>query len=167
MKSFPLVSVVSFVVLVLAQVMVFNHLHVFKTINPIIYLLFFVFYRFESNQTLLIALSFLMGFSIDLLSQSGGAHTIATLTIGFIRPFIIRYAFGNTMETPQSYFSDNRILNKLIYLVLLVLLHQLLYFIIVFYSIDALYHIVKNTLLTSIISLILMGITISFYPTKK
>ena len=93
MKSFPLVSVVSFVVIVLAQVMVFNHLHVFKTINPIIYLLFFVFYRFESNQTLLIALSFLLGFSIDLLSQSGGAHTIATLTIGFIRPFIIRYAF--------------------------------------------------------------------------
>jgi len=102
MKTISLVPALSFILLVLAQVMVFNHLYIFGGINPMLYLLFFFVYRFESNQTLLIVLAFLLGFSIDFLSQSGGAHTIATLTIGFLRPLIIRYAFGVTMETPQS-----------------------------------------------------------------
>jgi rod shape-determining protein MreD len=167
MKTISLVPALSFILLVLAQVMVFNHLHILEGINPMLYLLFFFVYRFESNQTVLIVLAFLLGFSIDFLSQSGGAHTIATLTIGFLRPLIIRYAFGVTMETPQSYFSDSRTLNKLIYLLLLVLLHHGLYFTLVYFSWEALSLIAKNTILTSIFSLILIGITLSFYPNKK
>lgn len=167
MKTISLVPALSFILLVFAQVMVFNHLHIFEVINPMLYLLFFFVYRFESNQTVLIVLAFLLGFSIDFLSQSGGAHTIATLTIGFLRPLIIRYAFGVTMETPQSYFSDSRILNKLIYLLLLVLLHHGLYFTLVYFSWETLSLIAKNTILTSIFSLILIGITLSFYPNKK
>ena len=167
MKTISLVPALSFILLVFAQVMVFNHLHIFEVINPMLYLLFFFVYRFESNQTVLIFLAFLLGFSIDFLSQSGGAHTIATLTIGFLRPLIIRYAFGVTMETPQSYFSDSRTLNKLIYLLLLVLLHHGLYFTLVYFSWEALSLIAKNTILTSIFSLILIGITLSFYPNKK
>jgi len=167
MKVFSLVPVFSFVILVLAQVLIFNHLHIFGSINPMFYLLFFFVYRFESNQTALIGFAFLLGFLIDFLSQSGGAHTVATLTIGFIRPLIIRYAFGVTMETPLSYFSDTRTPNKLIYLFLLVLLHHSLYFSLVYFSWDALSLILKNTLLTSIFSLILMGIALSFYPNKK
>jgi hypothetical protein len=71
------------------------------------------------------------------------------------------------METPQSYFSDSRTLNKLIYLLLLVLLHHGLYFTLVYFSWEALFLIAKNTILTSIFSLILIGITLSFYPNKK
>ena len=167
MKTISLVPALSFILLVLAQVMVFNHLHILGGINPMLYLLFFFVYRFESNQTVLIFLAFLLGFSIDFLSQSGGAHAIATLTIGFLRPLIIRYAFGVTLETPQSYFSDSRTLNKLIYLLLLVLLHHGLYFTLVYFSWEALFLIAKNTILTSIFSLILIGITLSFYPNKK
>lgn len=167
MNFFSISSVISFVALVLGQVLLFNHLHIFGFINPMLYLLFFVFYRFESNQTILIILSFLLGFFIDLLSQSGGAHTISTLTIGFIRPLIIRYSFGVTVETPQSYSSDPRTLNKLIFLLLLTGLHHAFYFTLVYFSWDAILLIIKNTLFTSIFSLILMGITLSFYPNKK
>lgn len=167
MKSFSAGSIISFVVLVLGQVLLFNHLHIFGSINPMLYLLFFIFYRFESNQTVLILLSFLLGFFIDFLSQSGGAHTIATLTIGFVRPLIIRYSFGVTMETPQSYFSDSRTLNKIIFLILLTVLHHTLYFTLVYFSWDALLLIAKNALFTSLFSLILMGIILNFYPNRK
>ena len=71
------------------------------------------------------------------------------------------------METPQSYFSDSRTLNKLIYLLLLVLLHHSLYFTLVYFNWEALFLIAKNTILTTIFSLILIGITLSFYPNKK
>ena len=158
---------ISFLLLVLLQVVLFNHLHLFGAINPMLYLLFFVFYRFESDQTLLIAFSFLLGFSIDFLSQTGGAHTIATLTTGFLRPLLIRNAFGITVETPQSFFSDSRILNKVFFLIMLVFVHHLLYFILAYFSWESLILILKNTFLTLIFSLLLMGVTLSFYPSKK
>jgi rod shape-determining protein MreD len=167
MKIISPISVVSFLLLLIGQVTIFNHLNLFGSINPMLYLLFFIFYRFESNQTLLIALSFLLGFLIDFLAQTGGAHTIASLTIGFIRPFLIRNAFGVTMETPLSYLHDNRVPNKLVFLVLLVLIHHSIYFTLVYFSWDALFLIVKYTLLTTIFSLILLGIALSFFPSKK
>lgn len=166
MNSFSLISAISFITLVLGQVLIFNHLHIFGSINPIIYILFFVFYRFESNQTLLILLSFLLGFSVDILSQSGGAHTIASLNIGFLRPLIINYAFGVTVETPQSYFSDSRTLNKLVFLTLLIAIHHLIYFSLVYFSFHSILLIIKNMFLTLLFSLILIGITLSFYPNK-
>lgn len=167
MKTLSGISVISFILLVMSQVMLFNHLHIFGTINPLFYLVFFVFYRFESNQTVLILLSFVLGFLIDFLSQSGGAHTIATLTLGFVRPLIIRYAFGVTLETPQSYFNDSRTLNKMIFLLLLTGIHHTLYFTLVYFSWDAIFLIIKNALFTSLFSLILMSITLGFYPNKK
>ena len=166
MNLFSPISIISFITLVLVQVLLFNHVHIFGSINPIIYILFFVFYRFESNQTLLILLSFLLGFSVDILSQSGGAHTIASLNIGFLRPLIIKYAFGVTVETPQSYFSDSRTLNKLVFLILLISIHHLIYFSLVYFSFDSILLIIKNMFLTLLFSLILIGITLSFYPNK-
>ena len=59
-----------------------------------VYILFLVIYRFDYDQTFFILSSFILGFSIDFLSQSGGAHTISTLTIGFLRPTIIKYIFS-------------------------------------------------------------------------
>ena len=52
----------SFVFLVLVQVMVFNNISLFGYVNPMIYLLFLVIYRFDNDQTLLIFLSFILGF---------------------------------------------------------------------------------------------------------
>ena len=73
----------SFVTLVLIQVILFNNINIFGFINPMIYLLFLVIFRFDSDQTLFILICFILGFCIDFLSQSGGAHTIASLTTGF------------------------------------------------------------------------------------
>ena len=167
MNFFSISSIVAFFLLALAQTLIFNHLSIFGFINPIIYLLFFVYYRVESNQTLFIGLAFLLGFFVDLFSHSGGAHTIATLTVGFLRPIIIRYAFGVTMDSPQSYFSDSRTINKFSFLVLIVFFHHILYFTLVYFSWDTIHLILKNTLFTSIFSLILMGIALSFYSNKK
>lgn len=167
MNFFSVSAIITFTSLVLAQTLLFNHFYIFGFVNPIVYLLFFVYYRFESNQTLLIGLAFLLGFFVDFISQSGGAHTIASLTVGFLRPILIRYAFGATMDSPQSYFTDSRRINKLIFLVLMVLLHHTFYFTLVYFSWDAFYLILRNTFITSIFSLILMGIALSFYSNKK
>ena len=43
--------------------------------------------KFYETLSETIFLGFLLGISLDLISQSAGAHTIACLTIGFLRPY--------------------------------------------------------------------------------
>ena len=154
---------ISFILLVFFQTLVFNNLYLFGFINPMVYVLFLVIYRFDYDQTFLIISSFILGFSIDFFSQSGGAHTISTLTIGFLRPTIIKYIFSVSSEIPVSFQNDNRVLDKFLFLSFIVGLHHILYFSIVYFNLDAISLIIKNTLLTFIFSLILISLISIFY----
>lgn len=167
MNSNTVILMISFVVLVLVQVLFLSNMFLFGFVNPMIYLLFLVIYRFDNDQTLFIFLSFILGFCIDFLSQSGGAHTIASLTIGFLRPLLIKYSFGVTSEIPSNFQDDSRTRNKYIFLALLVVIHHLLYFIVVYYSWGATYLILKNTILTSVFSLILISLLFHFFKKIK
>ena len=102
MNSNNLLSIFQFVLLLFLQVFLLNNINLFGFINPNLYLLFFIVYRFETNQTLLIFLGFLMGLLLDLLTQGSGAHTIASLTIAFVRPIIIRISFGVNYDIPMG-----------------------------------------------------------------
>ena len=154
---------ISFILLVFFQTLVFNNLYLFGFINPMVYVLFLVIYRFDYDQTFFIVSSFILGFSIDFFSQSGGAHTISTLTIGFLRPIIIKYTFTVSSDMPVSFQNDNRILDKYLFLSFIVGLHHFLYFTLVYFNLEAISLIIKNTLLTFIFSLILIFLISIFY----
>ena len=154
---------ISFILLVFFQTLVFNNLYLFGFINPMVYVLFLVIYRFDYDQTFFILSSFILGFLIDFLSQSGGAHTLSTLTIGFLRPSIIKYTFSVTSEMPVSFQDDNRIFNKYLFLSTIVGLHHFLYFTLVYFNLEATSLIIKNTSLTFIFSLILISLISIFY----
>jgi hypothetical protein len=112
-------------------------------------------------------MGFLTGFMIDIMSQTGGAHTIASLSVSYLRPFIVRNTFGITAELPKSFNSDLRTLNKSIFLASFVFVHHLIYFFVLYFSWDAILLILKGTLLTTLFSLILILILTSFSrPTK-
>jgi len=167
MNPINLKSLALFVLIVLAQVLIFNQMNLFGFINPMIYLLFLILYRFDQNQTLFIFMGFLTGYMIDIMSQTGGAHAIASLSVSYLRPFIIRNTFGITAELPKSFNSDLRTLNKSIFLVSFVFVHHLIYFFVLYFSWDAILLILKGTLLTTLFSLILILILTSFSrPTK-
>jgi len=167
MNPINLKSLALFVLIVLAQVLIFNQMNLFGFINPMIYLLFLILYRFDQNQTLFIFMGFLTGYMIDIMSQTGGAHAIASLSVSYLRPFIIRNTFGITAELPKSFNSDLRTLNKSIFLVSFVFVHHLIYFFVLYFSWDAILLILKGTFLTTLFSLILILILISFSrPTK-
>ena len=163
MNKNNIILLISFILLVFFQTLVFNNLYLFGFINPMVYILFLVIYRFDYDQTFLIISSFILGFSIDFFSQSGGAHTISTLTIGFLRPTIIKYIFSVSSEIPVSFQNDNRVLDKYLFLSFIVGLHHILYFSIVYFNLDAISLIIKNTLLTFIFSLILIFLISIFY----
>ncbi|MDG1023499.1 MAG: rod shape-determining protein MreD [Flavobacteriaceae bacterium] len=167
MSSITLKTIASFVILVLSQVFIFNQMNLLGYINPMLYVLFLVHYRFDQNQTLFIFIGFLLGFFIDFMSQTGGAHIIASLSASFFRPFIIRNAFGITAELPKSFQSDSRVLNKIVFLLFFIPLHHLIYFIVVYFSWDAFSLILKSTALTAFFSLLLIVIISSLFKSTK
>ncbi len=154
---------ITFALIVLFQIIVFNKMNLLGFVNPMIYLLFLVIYPFDSEQTLFILFCFLLGFSIDFLSQSGGAHTIATLTISFLRPIIIKNSYGIASEIPNSFQNDIRIFNKYLFLSVLIGLHHLLYFVILYFNWSAIQLILKNAILTFVFSLILISLLARFF----
>jgi len=163
MNRKSLILLTSFISLLFFQIFVFNNMNIFGFINPMIYLVFFFFFNFDSDQTLFIFVCFLLGFSTDFFSQSGGAHTIATLVVSYLRPILIRNSYGVTSEVPVSFQSDTRKINKFTFLSLILILHHLIYFSVVFFNWNAIYLILKSTFLTFIFSLILSVMVLNFY----
>ncbi len=152
-----------FALLILAQIIVLDNINLFGFLNPIIYILFIITYKFDKNQTIFIFLCFSLGFIIDLLSQTPGANTISCLIVGYLRPFLINFAFKINSDMPKAFINDPNISHRFLYIFSIVLIHQLIYFSIIYFNFNSIYLIIKYTILSSIFSFILLWTLISFY----
>lgn len=83
-------NTIRFVLLILFQALILNHVLLFDKLNPFLYVLFILMLPFEIPGWSLLLLAFLSGFTVDVFSNTFGLHTIATLVMAFSRPFILR-----------------------------------------------------------------------------
>ena len=83
-----------FIGLILIQIVVLNHINFLGYINPFLYVIFIFLYPIKKQDGVLILLSFLMGLSIDIFSNSGGINAAATLFIAFIRIPVLKSVIG-------------------------------------------------------------------------
>ena len=81
--------VVQFIVLILAQVLIFNNIELSGFINPYIYVLFVLLIPFTTPKLVLLLSSFTMGLIIDLFMGTPGVHSSATLLMAFSRPSVM------------------------------------------------------------------------------
>ena len=102
------------------QIFVFNNMNLFEIINPSFYLLIFILYRTTFNKTSLILLGFLAGIIIDLTSQSYGCHTIATITVCYMRGLIENYCFGVNANIGKVMLSGVPVLNRITFFLLII-----------------------------------------------
>jgi len=79
-----------FIVLILLQVLLFNNIQFSGYVNPYIYIIFILLLPVEIPSWMLLILSFLTGFTIDIFSGTPGMHSSATVLAGFLRPFVLR-----------------------------------------------------------------------------
>ena len=167
MNSNNLLSIFQFIILLFLQVFLLNNINLFGFINPNLYLLFFIVYRFDTNQTLLIFLGFLMGLLLDLLTQGSGAHTIASLTIAFIRPIIIRTSFGVNYDIPMGMIEGTQQNQRIFYILMMIIIHHLLLYIIAYFNFDSILIILKNTLFTSFFTFIMVYISLGLFKVQN
>jgi len=162
-----LILIFHFFLLLFLQSFLLNNINFFGFINPNLYVLFIIVYRLNGNPTVLIILGFLLGLLLDLLTQGSGGHTIATLTIAFLRQFIIKFSFGVNYEVPLGMIEGSLLSQRLLYLILMILIHHLLLFIVIYFSLDNSLTILKNTLFTSFFTFILVYISLGLFKEKN
>ena len=88
-------QIIRFVVLVLLQVLVINHIRLGGYVHPYVYLIFIMLLPFSTPKWQLLALGFALGLTIDLFTGTPGLHAGATTLMAFCRPSIIKLVSGN------------------------------------------------------------------------
>lgn len=151
-------NTIRFVFLVLIQTLILNHVGLFNMVNPYIYILFVLLLPLDIPLYLLLGLSFLMGLSIDIFSNTGGMHAAATTFIAFCRPLILLFI------TPRGGYEHQPVPNLrnmgfqwfITYTSILVFLHHIVLFNIEVFRFSEFLITLARTLFSTIFSLILI-----------
>lgn len=166
-KNFFLLVGLQFLLLSLAQVLIFNDLGFLGFINPMIYVLFVYWYPIRANRSVFIFLSFLLGFTIDIFSDTMAIHTTSLLTVAFLRPLVMRFSFGTAIEFQSFTFKNTTRLQRISLLALLILLHHTIFYSLEILSFSHFLLILKKILFIGIASLLLSLLLSSLFALNK
>ncbi|MFV0565799.1 MAG: rod shape-determining protein MreD [Flavobacteriaceae bacterium] len=155
-----------FIILVLAQVLICNHINFLGYINPYIYILFIALFPIKNNRTIIILLSFLLGLTIDIFQDSGGIHAAASVFIAYIRPVILKFSFGTLYEHQTIKFNTVDFGAKTVYIALLTVMHHLILFSLEIFNASKILLILQKTLFSSIFT-ILLSVLITIIFSRK
>lgn len=87
MNRSAIVYVVYFVLYLLAQVMLFRQLVLFNTGFCFLYVAFILLLPIETNPLALMAIAFLLGFSVDIFYDSLGLHSLSLILVAYLRNY--------------------------------------------------------------------------------
>ena len=107
------------------QALVLNHINFLGFINPYLYILFIIVFPLTGNKSLLIFLSFLLGLSVDMFSDSGGIHAAASVVIAYLRPLALKFSFGVSYEYNTVKINKAPLSERFIYVTMMVVVHHL------------------------------------------
>lgn len=86
---------IRFVALVLAQVLIINHLRLGGYVHPYIYLIFIMLLPVNMPKWQVLLLGFALGLTVDVFTGTLGLHAGATTLMAFCRPAILRLVSGH------------------------------------------------------------------------
>src|SRR5574344_613954 len=79
-------GIVQFLVLLCTQVLVLDNINLFGYVEPMLYIWFILLLPIKTPKWLVLILSFLMGFCVDIFAGQVGFHTAVSTFTGFLRP---------------------------------------------------------------------------------
>ena len=147
-----------FLVSVLLQVLIFNNILIARMISPFFYILFIVLLPFDTPRAFLLFLSFTLGLTVDIFTNTPGVHASACLLTGFLRPFILQII--SSRETLES-VSAPRVENMGFqwfagYVTFLVIIHHLFLFFIEAFTFHSFLLTLLKVIISSVLSVILI-----------
>lgn len=144
----------AFVLLIVLQLLIFNNIEFSGYINPFVYVMFILILPISIPSWVLLLLSFLTGFVVDLFSGTMGVHVFATVMAGFVRPWVLSVnVTSETVEaemSPSSYRSGLRWF--LVYTVTIVFVHHLALFFVEIFSLRNFLHTLLRVVLSTAVT---------------
>jgi len=149
-----------FILLILAQVLIFNNIDFSGFINPYIYTLFILLLPFYLPNLVLLMSAFTLGLTIDLFMGTPGVHSSATLLMAFARPFVMslyspREGYQTGTYPRMAQFGTEWFVK---YAVTLILLHHFTLFYLEVFT----FHHFFSTFLRALLSSLLTSVLIIF-----
>ena len=162
-------QIIRFVVLVLLQVLVINHIRLGGYVHPYIYMIFIMLLPFSTPKWQLLVLGFALGLTVDLFTGTLGLHAGATTLMAFCRPSIIKLVSGN--QKFENITEPN--LGQLggiwffRYALCMVFIHHLALFFLVLFSFRLIGQVMLRILLSVPVSIFLIMMILFIFKTEK
>lgn len=154
MNSTILVNIARFILLLAAQVLIFNNMDFLGYINPYPYILFIILYPVNGNKIGLLISSFFLGLILDMFCNSGGVHAAASIILAYYRPYIFKFSFGLSYEYQTVRLNDVLTPERFSFLTIAVVLHHFVLFILEVFRFSFFFQIILKTIVSAIFTLI-------------
>ena len=167
MNSALLMNIARFILLLLAQVLIFNRMDLFGFVNPFPYILFIILYPVNGNKTGLLVASFFLGLIMDMFWNSGGVHAAACLILAYFRPAIFKYSFGLSYEYQTVKLNDSLTPERFSFILIAVVIHHFTLFILEIFKLSSILDILVRTVLSTLFTIITSIIIIYLIKPSK
>ena len=154
-------------VIMLFQILIFDQVNLFGFSNPAVYLILLIVYRLTQDQFGFIFIGFMLGFLLDLLTQTAGAHSTACVSTAFVRPVVSRFALGANYDQHHAMFKGTLLTNRHLYLFLMILTHQLIFTFVAYFNMAHFWIIFKHSITNTLFTFILIAAIINLLQPKK
>ena len=162
-------QIIRFVVLVLFQVLVINHIRLGGYVHPYIYLVFIMLLPFSTPKWQLLVLGFFLGIIIDVFTGTPGLHAGATTLMAFCRPSIISLISGNqkfdNIQEPNLGQLDGMWFFR--YVLCLVFIHHFALFFLESFSFRLIGQVLLRILLSVPVSVFLIMMILFIFKTER
>jgi rod shape-determining protein MreD len=163
-----LYNIARFILLLAAQVVMFNNMDLFGFITPYPYILFIMLYPVDGNRLGLLASAFALGLMMDMFCDSGGVHAAACLVLAYVRPSIFRFSFGLSYEYQTIRINDVLTPERFSFILLSVATHHVVLFILEIFNLSFFWSILARTIGSTVFTIVMCVILIYlFKPSRR
>lgn len=152
-----------FIILVLAQILVLNHIHLFGCATPLLYVYFILRFKRYYPQWALLVWGFCLGLCVDIFSNTAGLAAASLTLVALIQPYVLNMfiAHDNKDEIKPTFRTIGP--GKYIYYTLICVF----VFCLVFFTLEAfnffnwlqwLSNIIGSTLITTVFVMVLENV---------
>ncbi len=149
-----------FVLFVLIQILLLNHIDFGGYINPQLYILFILILPGSIPGYALLLIAFFNGLVIDMFTDSLAMHTAATLFVAFCRPAVLKLITAGSQDDTEMEPSFGSLggLSLSIYAGMLIVLHHSMLFFLEIFSFAEAGQTFSRILLSSLLTFIFVMI---------
>lgn len=136
--------------------------------SPFIYPIFIFLLPIKISNVRLLLLSFGMGLTVDIFSNTGGIHAAASVFIAYLRPFLLNNLMpgGKLEDQAQPDMEKLGLVSFLIYAGSLLLIHHYLVNLLDVYSFRDFWYTFTKSLLSAVFTLVIVLMYVQVFKRK-